>query len=53
MSGDSARVSVTVEVPPPLAFEIFTEEIDRWRQRGIKRGEQMGSLREVCAARRL
>jgi len=36
MTGDSARVSVTVAVPPPLAFEIFTEEIDRWWRRGIK-----------------
>lgn len=36
MSGDSARVSVTVAVAPPLAFEIFTEEIDRWWRRGIK-----------------
>jgi len=36
MSGDSARVSVTVAVAPPLAFEIFTAEIDRWWRRGIK-----------------
>ncbi|HEY1313528.1 MAG TPA: SRPBCC domain-containing protein [Steroidobacteraceae bacterium] len=36
MSGDAARVSVTVAVPPPLAFEIFTAEIDRWWRRGIK-----------------
>jgi len=36
MTGDSARVSVTVAVPPPLAFEIFTEEIDRWWRRGLK-----------------
>jgi uncharacterized protein YndB with AHSA1/START domain len=36
MSGDSARVSVMVAVPPPLAFEIFTEEIDRWWRRGVK-----------------
>jgi uncharacterized protein YndB with AHSA1/START domain len=36
MTGDSTRVSVTVAVPPPLAFEIFTEEIDRWWRRGIK-----------------
>jgi hypothetical protein len=50
MSGDSARVSVTVEVPPTLAFEIFTEEIDRWWRRGW--GELMSSPREVCAARR-
>jgi uncharacterized protein YndB with AHSA1/START domain len=36
MIGDSTRVSVTVAVPPPLAFEIFTEEIDRWWRRGVK-----------------
>lgn len=36
MIGDSTRVSVTVAVPPLLAFEIFTEEIDRWWRRGIK-----------------
>jgi uncharacterized protein YndB with AHSA1/START domain len=36
VSGDSARVSVTVAVAPALAFEIFTEEIDRWWRRGIK-----------------
>jgi len=48
MSGDSARVSVTVAVPPPLAFEIFTEEIDRWWRRGIKfrqTGGRSGFLR--------
>jgi hypothetical protein len=36
MIGDSARVSVTVAVSPALAFEIFTEEIDRWWRRGLK-----------------
>jgi uncharacterized protein YndB with AHSA1/START domain len=36
MIGDSARVTVTVAVATPLAFEIFTEEIDRWWRRGIK-----------------
>jgi uncharacterized protein YndB with AHSA1/START domain len=36
MIGDSTRVSVTVAVPPALAFEIFTEEIDRWWRRGVK-----------------
>jgi uncharacterized protein YndB with AHSA1/START domain len=48
MSGDSARVSVTVAVPPPLAFEIFTDEIDRWWRRGIKfrqTGSRAGFLR--------
>ena len=36
MIGDRARISVMVEVPPSLAFEIFTDEIDRWWRRGIK-----------------
>jgi uncharacterized protein YndB with AHSA1/START domain len=36
MNGDSARVSVAVGVPPPLAFEIFTADIDRWWRRGLK-----------------
>jgi uncharacterized protein YndB with AHSA1/START domain len=36
MEGDRARVSVTVAVAPPLAFELFTEEIDRWWRRGPK-----------------
>ena len=33
MTGDRARISVAVDVPPPLAFEIFTQEIDRWWRR--------------------
>ena len=48
MSGDSARVSVTIAVAPPLAFEIFTEEIDRWWRRGVKfrqSGARSGFLR--------
>lgn len=36
MSADSARVSVSVAVPPPLAFEVFTADIDRWWRRGPK-----------------
>jgi uncharacterized protein YndB with AHSA1/START domain len=36
MSGDTARVSVTVAVAPDMAFEIFTRDIDRWWRRGIK-----------------
>jgi uncharacterized protein YndB with AHSA1/START domain len=35
-AGDSARVSVSVAVPPAVAFEIFTSEIDRWWRRGPK-----------------
>ena len=36
MNGATARVSVTVAVPPAAAFEIFTRDIDRWWRRGIK-----------------
>jgi uncharacterized protein YndB with AHSA1/START domain len=36
MTGDQARVSVAVEVPPAAAFAIFTEDIDRWWRRGLK-----------------
>jgi uncharacterized protein YndB with AHSA1/START domain len=36
VSGDQARISVTVAVPPKLAFEIFTADIDRWWRRGMK-----------------
>lgn len=36
MTGDRARISVAVAVPPALAFEIFTAEIDRWWRRGMK-----------------
>ncbi|MGO9934209.1 MAG: SRPBCC domain-containing protein [Steroidobacteraceae bacterium] len=36
MTGDTARVSVAVAVPPEMAFEIFTAEIDRWWRRGVK-----------------
>jgi uncharacterized protein YndB with AHSA1/START domain len=34
IGGDAARVTVTVAVPPQLAFEIFTQEIDLWWRRG-------------------
>jgi uncharacterized protein YndB with AHSA1/START domain len=33
---DQTRVSVLVEVPPDIAFQIFTEDIDRWWRRGLK-----------------
>ena len=36
MSGDQARVMVSVAVPPKSAFEIFTAEIDQWWRRGPK-----------------
>jgi uncharacterized protein YndB with AHSA1/START domain len=36
MTEDAARVSVSVAVPPAMAFEIFTNEIDRWWRRGMR-----------------
>jgi uncharacterized protein YndB with AHSA1/START domain len=48
MSGDQARISVAVAVPPSLAFEIFTADIDQWWRRGIKfrhSGASRGLLR--------
>jgi uncharacterized protein YndB with AHSA1/START domain len=36
VSGDRARVSVAVAVPPSRAFQIFTAEIDQWWRRGMK-----------------
>jgi uncharacterized protein YndB with AHSA1/START domain len=36
MTQDAVRVSVAVAVPPAVAFEIFTGDIDRWWRRGIK-----------------
>ena len=32
----TARVSVTVDVAPEVAFDVFTQDIDRWWRRGIK-----------------
>jgi uncharacterized protein YndB with AHSA1/START domain len=34
--GDRATVTVLVAVEPAIAFEVFTEEIDRWWRRGLK-----------------
>jgi hypothetical protein len=41
MSGDRARVSVAIAVEPALAFQLFTEDIDRW-------SDQLTSLRQLC-----
>jgi uncharacterized protein YndB with AHSA1/START domain len=35
-SGDEARVSVLVRVPPAEAFRVFTEEIDGWWRTGLR-----------------
>lgn len=48
MSGDQARVSVSVGVAPSVAFEIFTSEIDRWWIRGPRyrnAGHRSGFIR--------
>lgn len=34
LAGNQARAMVSVAVPPDLAFEIFTQEIDLWWRRG-------------------
>jgi uncharacterized protein YndB with AHSA1/START domain len=36
VNGDRARVSVAVAVQPALAFQVFTQDIDRWWRRGAK-----------------
>jgi uncharacterized protein YndB with AHSA1/START domain len=43
-TGDQARVTVSVAVPPERAFAVFTEQIDLWWRRGPRfrhlRGER-------------
>jgi uncharacterized protein YndB with AHSA1/START domain len=34
IEGDRVSAMVTVQVPPAVAFEVFTSEIDRWWRRG-------------------
>jgi uncharacterized protein YndB with AHSA1/START domain len=48
MTGDSARISVSVAVPPALAFEIFTADIDRWWRRGVKFRHSSTSRGLIC-----
>lgn len=36
LPGDQARVTALVAVEPPVAFRVFTEEIDQWWRRGLK-----------------
>jgi len=35
IEGDRARVTVTVDVEPAVAFEVFTQEIDMWWRRDV------------------
>ncbi len=41
-AGDRVRAMVSVAVPPALAFEIFTTEIDLWWRRGPARRSAAG-----------
>ncbi len=34
--GDRVSASVFVDAPPPVAFEVFTDQIDRWWRHGLK-----------------
>jgi uncharacterized protein YndB with AHSA1/START domain len=36
LAGDQARVSAQLAVPQAVAFQIFTEDIDRWWRRGLR-----------------
>lgn len=45
--GDRAKVTLFVAVPPAVAFEVFTNEIDLWWKRGPKfrhSGRHVGKL---------
>jgi uncharacterized protein YndB with AHSA1/START domain len=45
--GDRAKVTIFVAVPPPVAFDLFTREIDLWWKRGPKfrhSGRHAGTL---------
>jgi hypothetical protein len=48
MTEDVARVTVSAAVPPSVAFEIFTNGIDRWWHRGVRfrhAGRRSGFIR--------
>lgn len=36
IAGDRATATVLVSVEPAVAFEVFTQEIDRWWRRGVR-----------------
>jgi uncharacterized protein YndB with AHSA1/START domain len=47
MSAENARVTTFVNVPPGDAFDVFTDEIDRWWRRG-SRFRVGGDTSELC-----
>jgi len=48
VSGDRARISVAVAIPPSRAFEVFTADIDRWWRRGMKFRHSASRSSLVC-----
>jgi uncharacterized protein YndB with AHSA1/START domain len=48
MSGDRARVSVSVAVPPSRAFHIFTADIDQWWRPGMKFRQSASRSSMLC-----
>jgi uncharacterized protein YndB with AHSA1/START domain len=36
VKGDKAKVTLFVAVPPEVAFDVFTREVDLWWKRGLK-----------------
>ncbi|HUJ59073.1 MAG TPA: SRPBCC domain-containing protein [Kofleriaceae bacterium] len=47
IEGDRVAVTVRVSVPPDVAFEVFTSEIDQWWRRGVRyrvAGRRPGTL---------
>jgi len=47
-NAENARVTTFVKVPPNDAFEVFTEEIDRWWRRGPRFRMAGGDASELC-----
>ena len=52
MKTDQVRVSVQVRVPPEVAFEVFTKEVNLWWRTGPKfrnAGNHSGTIHFECA----
>jgi len=53
LAGDQARATVSVAVPPPEAFRVFTEEVNLWWRRGRRFRNATGEAGIVCIEPRL
>jgi uncharacterized protein YndB with AHSA1/START domain len=47
-SGDEARATVSVALPPDAAFRVFTEEVNLWWRRGRRFRNAPGAAGLVC-----